>query len=863
MPRRRANNTHEDDEPSHDDQVGDQYDGYESNGGRHVSMKRKRRDGEGEEEEEEEEDDEYDNDEEEDYCRRKRRSSVRDFLDDIAAEADSGEDEDDEDDAEDGFIDDDVTELLKENKGRMPRRPFLPTEDDQDDVEEMARRIEEKYGSLSRPEQYDEGYGEETTHVEQQALLPSVRDPKLWLVKCEIGHEREAAVCLMQKSIDRTELQISSAIALDNLKNYIYIEAQKEAHVMEACKGLRYLNPKKIMIVPLKEMAGVLSVKSKPVDISKDTWIRMKIGTYKGDLAKVTDVDDMQQRVTVKLVPRIDLQELADKLAGVEFVKKAFVPPPRLINIIEVREKNIHVERKRDPFTGEYFEKIAGMMFKDGFLYKSVSMKSISYHNIQPSFDELERFLRPGENGDGNFSNSLLSGDTKTEHFSKGDKVLVVSGDLKNMRGIVEKVEDEYACIRPDIKDLPETLTFNVKDLSKFFETGDHVKVVSGTQEGATGMVTKVEGRVLVIVSDASMEEIRVFAHCVMKSSEVTSTNNGNKDYQLHDLVLLNDSSFGIIIRVDGKAYQVLKGTPERAEIEVLMYRDINSKIEKMGTTEDRFRNRISVKDIARIVEGPFKGKQGPVEHIYKQTVFIHDRKNIDHGGFFCVKAKSCTLLGGLYARGDIRGGVMDSRVSSLRSLACIPRSPGRPQIRRDERRYQSGRRGHDSIVGTMVKICKGHYKGSRGRVVDIKGQSVRIELESQMRIVTVGRSEISDKVNVTTPGCDAPLYGLGSETPMRVHDSMREPGTPFHDGMRTPMRNWAWHPYASISPARDSFSLASQLERAASPASGWASRNCSAPGTPRESRTHANSANIMRSPPLLVASGMILIAAT
>lgn len=113
-----------------------------------------------------------------------------------------------------------------------------------------------------------------------------------------------------------------------------------------------------------------------------------------------------------------------------------------------------------------------------------------------------------------------------------------------------------------------------------------------------------------------------------------------------------------------------------------------------------------------------------------------------------------------------------------------------------DERRYQSGRRGHDSIVGTMVKICKGHYKGSRGRVVDIKGQSVRIELESQMRIVTgkflqlpwvlpwnlkseavlkvnasfflyianidcgfcpfewpVGRSEISDKVNVTTPG--------------------------------------------------------------------------------------------------------------
>lgn len=38
----------------------------------------------------------------------------------------------------------------------------------------------------------------------------------------------------MQKYIDKgTELQITSAVALDHLKNYIYIEAYKEAHVKE------------------------------------------------------------------------------------------------------------------------------------------------------------------------------------------------------------------------------------------------------------------------------------------------------------------------------------------------------------------------------------------------------------------------------------------------------------------------------------------------------------------------------------------------------------------------------------------------------------------------------------------------------
>lgn len=99
------------------------------------------------------------------------------------------------------------------------------------------------------------------------------------------------------------------------------------------------------MLVPIKEMTDVLSVESKAIDISRDTWVRMKIGTYKGDLAKVcsvvvslsplnfifllflsiyvrysflkckvVDVDNVRQRATVKLIPRIDLQALSNKL---------------------------------------------------------------------------------------------------------------------------------------------------------------------------------------------------------------------------------------------------------------------------------------------------------------------------------------------------------------------------------------------------------------------------------------------------------------------------------------------------------------------------------------------------------------------
>jgi transcription elongation factor SPT5 len=55
---------------------------------------------------------------------------------------------------------------------------------------------------------------------------------------------------------------------------------------------------------------------------------------------------------------------------------------------------------------------------------------------------------------------------------------------------------------------LQKTLAVNEKELCKYFEPGNHVKVVSGTQEGATGMVVKVEQHVLIILSDTTKEHV-------------------------------------------------------------------------------------------------------------------------------------------------------------------------------------------------------------------------------------------------------------------------------------------------------------------------------------------------------------------
>ncbi|KAL3638889.1 hypothetical protein CASFOL_016796 [Castilleja foliolosa] len=869
MPRGRDPYDDDDMEPDEDeeyDAVDDDDEDYGDDGGRSKRKRGKSNFIDDDADEEDEEDEEEEEDDDEEYSVRggagsrggKRQKKGPSNFFELEAQVDSDEEEEEEE-GEDDFIDTGA-DIPDEDDRRIHRRPLLPREDEQEDVEEIERRIQERYAKSLNVE-----YDDEATDVEQQALLPSVRDPKLWMVKCAIGKEREVAVCLMQKCIDRgSEMQIRSVTALDHLKQFIYIEADKEAHVREVIKGMRNIFPSKIMLVPIKEMTDVLSVESKAIDISRDTWVRMKIGIYKGDLAKVVDVDNVRQRATVKLIPRIDLLTLASKLEGREVPKKKpFTPPARFMNIDEARELHIRVERRRDQSTGDYYEKIEGMMFKDGFLYKNVSLKSLSTQNVQPNFDELEKFRQPTESGDGDMSSlTMLFANRKKGHFMKGDRVIIAKGDLRNLKGWVEKVEEDTVHIKPKEKGLPKTLAVSEKELCKYFEPGNHVKVVSGVSEGATGMVVSVEGHVVNLVSDSTRGIIRVFADNVVESSEVTSGITRLGDYELHDLVHLDDNSFGVIIRVDSEALQVLKGVPDRPDVAIVRLREIKYKVEKKFSAKDRYRNTVSEKDMVKVLDGPLKNKSGPVAHVYKGVLFINDNSHHEHGNFVCVKSESCMMVGGSRANGD-RNSNTNSRSAHLSSGPQSSMRPPRSGPMNSGGRHRGGR-GRDALIGTSVKIRLGHYKGCKGRVVDVKGTMVRVELESQMKVVPVERNCISDNVNVSTSFRETSRYGMGSETPMHPSRTPLHPytpmrdsyATPHHDGMRTPMRDRAWNPSTPMSPPRDNWedanpgswgttpqyqpgSPSSRAYEAPTPGSGWTNNSNNSyneAGTPRDS---------------------------
>ena len=179
--------------------------------------------------------------------------------------------------------------------------------------------IENRYGALNSSEEEDDGLGAsprnrphyaddaelyEEGEVSQLSLVPTVQDPKLWMLKCKPGLEKELCVSLLQKYFNMAKagapLNIKSAYTHEGLKGYFYVEAYKADDVRAGCKGIRDLHWFKPVMVPIKEMVPVLSVESRVADVEIGSWARCKRGTYAGDICKVMDKDEDRVRGLVK-----------------------------------------------------------------------------------------------------------------------------------------------------------------------------------------------------------------------------------------------------------------------------------------------------------------------------------------------------------------------------------------------------------------------------------------------------------------------------------------------------------------------------------------------------------------------------------
>ncbi|XP_050528821.1 transcription elongation factor SPT5 [Daktulosphaira vitifoliae] len=782
--------------------------------------------------------DEYDEEEDEENDRpgKKKKKNER-FGGFIIDEADVDDEVEEDDEWEDGageygIVSNEVDELgptAREIEGR--RRGTLWDSQNEDEIEEYLRK---KYADASvTVKHFGDGGEELADEITQQTLLPGVKDPNLWMVKCRIGEEKNTALLLMRKFIayqfTDDPLKIKSVVSPEGVKGYIYIESYKQTHVKSAIENVSSLKMGiwKQQMVPIKEMTDVLKVVKVQTGLKSKQWVRLKRGLYKDDIAQVDYVDLGQNSVHLKLIPRIDYSRPRGAL--------------RATTDMEALKRKKKRRPAAKPFDPEAIRAIGGEVTSDGdflifegnrysrkgFLYKNFYMNAITTDGVKPTLSELEKFEETPEGIDIELPVSKDNA-ANSQAISAGDNVEVCTGELINLQGKVLSIDGDMVTIMPKHDDLKMPLEFMANELRKFFKQGDHVRVVGGRYEGDTGLIVRVEQNRIVLFSDVTMHELEVLPRDLQLCSDMASGVDSLGQFQWGDLVQLDPQNVGVIVRIEREKMHILNMAGKLVEAKP---QSLNKKKEHRNTIGvDALGSSIQRKDIVKVIDGPHTGMHGEIKHLYRHHAFLYSRLMTDNGGIFVCRLRHIALAGNSTNKALItpQNGFASPQITSPRHTPGSPFGAGGGGGRGSGgsgggNRFSGVRRDRD-LIGQTIRITGGPYKGAVGIVKDATECTARVELHSSCQTISVDRRNITivgqqnkdgrltssysrTPANVMmTPG-----YREGGKTP--VHGSMtpnyeagnRTPHygsmTPSHDGSKTPTQ--AWDPAAGYTPAR------------------------------------------------------------
>eukprot|EP01025_Chloroclados_australasicus_P044888 TRINITY_DN4891_c0_g1_i7.p1 TRINITY_DN4891_c0_g1~~TRINITY_DN4891_c0_g1_i7.p1 ORF type:complete len:1234 (-),score=179.46 TRINITY_DN4891_c0_g1_i7:43-3252(-) len=322
---------------------------------------------------------------------------------------------------------------------------------------------------------------------QQETLLPTKQDPKLWLVHIKPGHEKEAVVQLIQKVVNLAEkgqfLQIYSAFCREDLPNYIYVEAYKESAVRDAARGLRsVIQSKEIKNVPQNEMVQTLTItRSSKAQFSVGNLVRIKHGIYKDDLAEIIDLEP--GKATVKITPRIDYKPRGERGKS-NFGRQQIRPQPKAFSEEEARAHDMLVELKYMRYLeeGEGYGYVLNhsRKFQDGYEIKVFPLRNL-IAETSPPFEEVQQFRNISQSGAGQDvgGDQIGSGMGERDGFNKGDEVEVIGGDLKGLKGVVEGIlENGRVQLSPmNFKELEgQYVKVHLSEIQKHLQEGTQVK---------------------------------------------------------------------------------------------------------------------------------------------------------------------------------------------------------------------------------------------------------------------------------------------------------------------------------------------------------------------------------------------------
>ncbi|GAO19920.1 hypothetical protein UVI_02030350 [Ustilaginoidea virens] len=750
-----------------------------------------------EEDGEDEDDDEDDEDEDiQQGHRRKRRRDRRNAFLDIEAEVDDEDEaEDEEKDGEEieDFIDnehpDDVAESARLDDDRRHRELDRRREMESSlDAEKQAEILRQRYGNR-RPAK---GFGDSAV-VPKRLLLPSVDDPSIWAVKCKEGKEREVVLSIMKRIEERIgtkdELAITAAFERGGvqsvMKGFIYVEAQRQTDILVALDGMLNVYPRSRMtLVDIKDMPELLRITKTPT-LEPGAWVRLRRpAKHSGDLAQVIDVTENGLEARVRFIPRLDYGVRDDALSSIGSDGKRKRPgaagprpPQRLFSEIEARKRHPrYIQGNPSTNTWSYM----GDEFENGFQVKDVKIQQLVVTDVNPSLEEVTRFASGAEDGTENLDLKALAASLKDSNtlvtYLPGDIIEVYSGEQKGVVGKATNVQGDIVTMSVTEGDLQgQTIEVPTKGLRKRFKIGDHVKVIGGSKfRDEVGTVVKIAEDRVTLLTDQTNTEVTVFSKDLREASDIGGQGSLGQ-FSLHDLVQLDPTTVGCIVKIDRESLVVLDQYGDTRQV---MPSQISNKLpkRKQAVAADRDGSEIRLDDVVKEFTG--QHRQGKIIHIHRSYVFLHTNDSNENAGVFVTKA---SMVNTIAAKGGrVNAAATGPDLSSMNPALKIHKNGFENKPAQPVKMF-----GRDRAINQTAIIKKGPYKGLLGIVKDTTDSHARVELHTKGKTITVPRDSLSFKDKTTGATIDINGRGRGAAGGSGRGGGERVPA--WQGGSRTP----------------------------------------------------------------------------
>lgn len=631
----------------------------------------------------------------------------------------------------------------------------------------------------SETDDIEEYYDEEDAENNKQVQLPSLKDPKMFRVRCRLGEEKSACISLMnkffiEKGTDK-EIHIFSASALDKFAGCIFIEAHRDFHVKDAIRGLKALNMNSVDIIAVKEITQIFAPDPRNnINLQTGQFVRVKRGLYDGDLATIENFDESLKKITVKIIPRIlsgtafddnmDAEAMKEN-QGVEgfakkntyfaklrqLQKKNLRPPKKLFNADEFDNVKT-IERNSNLY--EYNKK----KYTNGLLLMNIRLSNLEIENVVPTFEEVTMFQKAELRKENREELMKMAIETIEEskkvlkNLDKGDKVKIISGDLKGLYGQVIEVGDNAVKVQPIIEMYNlDAIDFMPSEIVKVFMLGDHVEILSGKYKGLTGSVVKVDDNIAYIISEDSKEEMQVLVNDVKYTSNVVTKVNNNMqdkethDYNKHDLVMLNDNkTVGVVVSVLRDTIVIYD---TEGFIQTVNKIRILNKLNPKGRIKNSYGQEIYPRCTVRVSDGMHKGQLALVKHVYSNFLFLFNESLQENSGIWVEHINNCYFIGAdMYDNTTRLARFNNPVLQKINDEQMAQQTFGDDTKGKtiDKKYRQDPKSKKVNLIGQIKTVVKGPWKGYEGEIISITNATARFRLSAKPKTLSLKLEDLN-----------------------------------------------------------------------------------------------------------------------